>query len=186
MTLIACPECAREISDEAYQCPHCGKPMRMQPAQVGYGHEYRSEATLFGWPLVHVATGVDPKTGRKRIARGILAIGDIAIGGLAIGGCAFGGIALGGVAIGLITLAGMSIGVLFALGGGAISLGLAMGGMAISTGVAIGGGAVGYYAFGGGAFGPHPLGGNWQDPEAVEFFSSWLGDWVRQLGPRDW
>ncbi len=24
MSLIQCPECAREISDRAYSCPHCG------------------------------------------------------------------------------------------------------------------------------------------------------------------
>jgi len=27
MALIACPECAREISDKAATCPHCGNPM---------------------------------------------------------------------------------------------------------------------------------------------------------------
>lgn len=28
MSLIACPECAREISDQAAACPHCGAPAR--------------------------------------------------------------------------------------------------------------------------------------------------------------
>ncbi len=42
------------------------------------GVDYRSQATLFGLPLVHVATGHDPATGRKRIARGFIAIGDMA------------------------------------------------------------------------------------------------------------
>jgi uncharacterized membrane protein YvbJ len=28
MALIACPECAKEISDKALICPHCGHPMR--------------------------------------------------------------------------------------------------------------------------------------------------------------
>jgi hypothetical protein len=27
MALILCPECAREISDRAGVCPHCGNPM---------------------------------------------------------------------------------------------------------------------------------------------------------------
>jgi hypothetical protein len=174
MTLVPCPECAQQISDEAYSCPHCGKPLRKQ-VQYGYGYEYRSKETLFGWPLVHVATGIDPETGRKRIARGIIAVGDVAIGGVAVGGCALGGVAVGGCALGLVTLGGLSVALLLALGGAAIS-----------TGVAIGGGAIGYYAFGGGAIGPHALGGNWQDPEAVEFFSDWLGDWVRPLGQRRW
>jgi tRNA A-37 threonylcarbamoyl transferase component Bud32 len=134
-----------------------------------FGFDYRSKIAVFGWPLVHIATGIDPMTGRKRIAKGIIAIGDIAIGGLAFGGCAFGGFAIGGVAIGLISFGGMSIGLLLALGGGAIG-GLAVGGGALGV-VAVGGGAVGYYATGGGAWGVHPLGGNAHDPAAREFFS---------------
>jgi RNA polymerase subunit RPABC4/transcription elongation factor Spt4 len=27
MSLISCPECAREVSDRAVACPHCGNPM---------------------------------------------------------------------------------------------------------------------------------------------------------------
>ena len=27
MSLVKCPECNREISDEACCCPNCGKPM---------------------------------------------------------------------------------------------------------------------------------------------------------------
>jgi serine/threonine-protein kinase len=50
------------------------------------GCDYRSKTELFGWPLLHVATGIDPKTGRKRIAKGIIAVGDVAVGGFALGG----------------------------------------------------------------------------------------------------
>lgn len=137
------------------------------------GREYRSQRTLWGLPLVHYATGFDPQTGRKRIARGIIAIGDVAVGGIAFGGVALGGIAVGGCAIGGIALGGLAVALLLALGGGAVA-----------AGVALGGGAVGYYAFGGGAFGVHPLGGNTQDREAIQFFARWLGDWVHQLGRR--
>src|SRR5262249_32719661 len=91
-----------------------------------FGFDYRSKVTLFGWPLLHIATGIDPMTGRKRVAKGIIAIGDVAIGGLAFGGCALGAFAIGGVAIGLISFGGMAIGLLVALGGGAIG-GLAVG-----------------------------------------------------------
>ncbi|MBE2181523.1 MAG: serine/threonine protein kinase, partial [Chthoniobacterales bacterium] len=48
--------------------------------------EYRSRATVFGWPLVHVAMGGDPATGRAATARGIIAIGDRAVGVVAMGG----------------------------------------------------------------------------------------------------
>ena len=139
-----------------------------------YGYEYRSKTTLFGLPLIHIANGIDPRTGRKRVAKGIIAIGDTAVGMVAFGGVAFGGIAIGGAAIGLITLGGLSVGLLFALGGGAIG-GIAIGGGAIGV-VAYGGGAIGYYAAGGGAWGVHAYGGNVQDPEALAFFQNqgWL------------
>ena len=37
------------------------------------GYEYKSELTIFGLPWVHVATGVNPETGRKRVAKGFFA-----------------------------------------------------------------------------------------------------------------
>jgi tRNA A-37 threonylcarbamoyl transferase component Bud32 len=141
------------------------------PPQVmrRFGIDYRSKIKILGWPVLHIATGIDPMTGQKRVAKGVIALGDVAIGGLAFGGCAFGIFAIGGVAIGLVSFGGMAIGLLVALGGGAIG-GLAVGGGALGV-IAVGGGAVGYYATGGGAWGVHPLGGNVQDPVAKEFFS---------------
>jgi serine/threonine-protein kinase len=140
------------------------------------GYEYRSRRTWWGLPLVHVASGVDPRTGRRRMARGIIAIGERAVGVVALGGTAIGVLALGGAAIGVIALGGGAIGLLLAVGGGAVG-GIALGGAAIG-GVALGGGALGYYAFGGSALGAHPLGDNAQDPQAVEFFRHWLGSWI--------
>lgn len=159
MALINCPECEREVSDQALACPHCGHPIR-----GGYGYEYRSERELFGLPLVHIVSGnrLDPATGKLRVAKGIIAIGPIAIGGLALGGSAIGVVSFGGAALGLIAFGGAAIGVLLALGGMAIGL------------VAIGGGAIGYYAFGGWALGAHALGGNVQDPNALEYFRRWF------------
>ncbi len=159
MALINCPECEREVSDQAIACPHCGYPIR-----GGYGYEYRSERQLFGLPLVHIVSGnrIDPVTGRLRVAKGIIAVGPIAVGGLALGGSAFGVISFGGAALGLVAVGGVAIGGLLALGGLAIGL------------VAIGGGAIGYYAFGGGAWGVHAFGGNAQDPNMVEFLRRWF------------
>ena len=165
MSLIQCPECYNQISDKAVMCPKCGLPM----AGGRIGYEYRSEASLFGLPLVHIASGVDPSTSRPRVAKGIIAIGNIAVGGLAVGGLSFGAISIGGVSVGLTAIGGLAIGLLLALGGMAIGL------------VAIGGGAIGYYALGGGAWGVHPLGGNIQDPQAVEFFKRYLGSIVEQF-----
>jgi len=165
MTLIKCSECGNQISDKALMCPKCG--LSMGSCLLGY--EYRSKTELFGLPLLHITSGFNPLTGRPRIAKGIIAIGNIAVGGLAVGGISFGIISLGGLALGLTAIGGLAVGLLLGLGGMAVGM------------VAIGGGALGYYALGGGAFGAHPLGGNAQDPHAVEFFKSFLGSWVEQF-----
>ena len=128
------------------------------------GYEYRSSATIGGWPLVHICMGIDAVTMRPRVAKGLIAIGNIAVGGLAIGGLSFG----------LLTIGGLSLGLVFALGGGAIGLGLSIGGLAIGS-VAIGGAAIGFvYAMGGGASGPAVIDGLRCDEAAREFIERWL------------
>ncbi len=159
--LVECPDCGKDVSARADHCPHCGRVLRS-------GYEYRSPITFMGLPLVHIARGRDPATGRTRVARGIVAIGERAHGLVAIGGAAFGGIALGGFALGLLSLGGASVGLLLALGGVAVG-GLAVGGWALGL-VAIGGGAIGYYAVGGFAAGAHAISGDFQDPAAQQFF----------------
>lgn len=146
-------------------------------ANLAFGGEYRSKLNIFGLPLVHIAYGVDLKTGKLRVAKGIIAIGNIAIGLLAIGGLSIGGFTVGGLALGIIALAGMSFGALVAVGGLAVSIYLAAGGMAIAGEIALGGIAISLnYAFGGLAIAKHPYGGNYQDPAALEFLRSLLGD----------
>jgi serine/threonine protein kinase len=169
MSLVPCEECGKPISDRAYACPHCGLRRLV-------GYEYRSQTTIFGWPLLHVAFGRDLATNHRRVARGIIAVGDIAIGLVAIGGGAIGGLAIGGGAIGLIALGGGAVGLLLAMGGVAVG-GLAIGGAAIGW-AAIGGGAFGYYALGGEAQGIHAYGGRLQDPAALEFFRHLFGGWA--------
>lgn len=174
MALVPCSECGRSISDKAFSCPQCGAPTGrgVQPAMSHGGYQWRSEAELFGLPLIHIAVGPDPSTGRMRgVARGIVAIGDIAVGVLALGGAAFGGVAIGGFSLGLGALGGAAVGVLLGIGG-------------FATGyAALGGLAIGYYAMGGLALGAHVVGSNVQDPEALEFFRRFLGpvvDGIRQ------
>jgi serine/threonine protein kinase len=153
------------------------KVVRDLPPEIArrFGYEYRSKTTLWGLPLVHIATGIDPVTGQKRIAKGIIAMGDVAVGVIALGGGAFGGITFGGASVGLVSFGGMAIGLLFALGGGALGM-IAIGGGAIGA-LAIGGAAIGYYAAGGGAWGVHAYGGNVQDPVAQQFFESLPVGW---------
>lgn len=145
------------------------------PTRIQVGTEYRSKTSIFGIPLVHVATGFDPETGRIRIAKGIIAVGNIAIGLIPIGGISIGGLCIGGMGFGVISLAGLSVGLLAALGGFAVSLFLAAGGAAVSGYIAVGGFAFGLeYAFGGFAISKHPYGGNYQDPEALKFLQNLL------------
>lgn len=137
------------------------------PAARMFGYEYKSKRRILGMPLVHIAQGLDPATGRPRVARGFVAIGNIAIGVFALGGIAVGGVALGGFSVGLLALGGMALGVLLGAGGMAVGC-LALGGM-----------AVGYYALGGLALGVHALGGNAQDPALLraiqDFFHTYSG-----------
>ena len=129
------------------------------------GYEYRSAATVGGWPLIHICAGVDPVTMRPRVAKGVIAIGNVAVGGVAIAG----------VACGLVTLGGLSLGLLIAFGGAAVGLGLSVGGLAVGF-VAVGGAAIGFsYAIGGGAFGPAVIDGARCDPDAADFVQRWLG-----------
>ena len=63
--------------------------------------EYRSRLKVFGLPLVHVVRGIDPSSGRRPTAVGIIAVGQVAVGVVAIGQVAIGGISLGQASIGL-------------------------------------------------------------------------------------
>src|SRR6188472_3019663 len=63
--------------------------------------EYRSRLKVFGLPLVHVVRGIDPSSGRRPTAVGIIAIGQVAVGVVAIGQVAIGGISVGQASIGL-------------------------------------------------------------------------------------
>ena len=63
--------------------------------------EYRSRLRIGRLPLVHVVRGIDPTTGRRPPAVGVIAVGQIAIGIVAVGQVALGAISVGQAAIGL-------------------------------------------------------------------------------------
>jgi hypothetical protein len=155
-------------------------PQASMPGRVPI--RYKSSATFLEMPLLAIAVGPDAANGEIRgHARGVIAIGDIATGVVALGGVARGIIALGGLAIGGIALGGLGAG-LFAFGGLALGY-VAMGGAAIGY-VAAGGLAIGYYAAGGAAIGKYVIGPLHRDPEAVEFFSSFLRSVFGRFGAR--
>jgi hypothetical protein len=152
-----CPECVARDAPRVL-CHNCST----RGALLGF--EYRSNASIGAWPIVHVCTGIDPVTMRPKVAKGVIAVGNIAIGGLAIGG----------LACGLLTIGGASLGLLFALGGAAVGLGVSIGGFAVGS-VAIGGAAIGLRcAMGGAAIGPAVIDSRRCDPAAVELIRQWV------------
>jgi len=83
MALIPCPECNRQISDKAANCPHCGNPLtgpadKPQRAALSVetapGRVVRTEATAKIWKVVQFAgfatcvVGVVMYVGGDRIA----------------------------------------------------------------------------------------------------------------------
>ncbi len=117
-------------------------PVQVIHNHYGGGYEFRSRATLFGLPLIHINVGFG-----FRAARGIIAIGNISVGVVSIGG----------VAVGVFSLGGLAIGLLFALGGLGVGA-LALGGFALGV-ISIGGFAAGWLAWGGIALGKYAVGG---------------------------
>lgn len=161
--------------------------------RMGDSFEYKSERTLFGMPLLHVTSGVDPATGRRRVARGFFAFGDSAVGVFAFGGIARGIFACGGFSVGVVAIGGMGLGVvswcgfalalLFAVGGIAVGP-LATGGAAIGWDVA-GAWAVGWNALGGYVFAHHGMGGTVHATHVSKLVSEMSAgvQWLNAMGP---
>ena len=135
--------------------------------------EYRSRATCFGLPLLHIRQA--PPEVDAPPARGIVAVGDRAVGVIAMGELSMGLVSVGVVSIGVVSIGGASLGLLslggvalgpLAFGGGAIGL-IASGGLALGWHAAVGGlAAARHFALGVLAFADHA-----DDAQAVAFFA---------------
>ena len=84
-----CRECHQRVSEQAFSCPHCGAPYPAKDKWDGWGFEYKSEATLFGLPLLHISFKYRP----NRIpvpAKGVISIGQFGMGLINISQFGFG------------------------------------------------------------------------------------------------
>ena len=134
-------------------------------------HEFKSRATILGLPLVHYTYGRNPEIGRRKCARGIIAVGRFACGVIAIGHASFGLIAFGQLAIGIIFGLGQLATGIWAIG--QIAIGLVFGLGQVATGyVAIGQFAFGKYVLGQFGSGEFVWSMKRADMQAIEFFKN--------------
>jgi len=135
------------------------------PAGRYRGFQWRTDAEILGWPVVHVAFGKDPKTGKVLVARGIIAVGQFGVG--------------------LITVAQVGVGLLFGFGqcvAGIVCVGqFALGGLfglgQFATGqTVIGQFALGEYVLAQVGWGKYMWTQKVKDPEAIAYFTTlWQG-----------
>ena len=131
--------------------------------------EFRSHATWGGLPLLHYTSGICPETGKRIVAKGVIAAGRIAAGLLAIGQASFGLIAIGQLGLGLILGLGQASSGFYAVG--QLAVGAAFGLGQLATGyTAIGQFAYGKYILAQTGFGTYAVLPGHSDPEALEHF----------------
>ncbi len=98
-----CRECQGQVSEQAFACPHCGAPYPAKAKWDGWGYEYKSQSTILGMPLVHIAFKFRPNR-MPVVAKGFIAIGQFGIGVINVS--QFG---LGLFSIGQFTIAGYAL-----------------------------------------------------------------------------
>lgn len=116
--------------------------------------EYVSHRQMFGLPLLHYTRGKCPETGKRVVAKGVIAIGRLAIGIVAIGQASAGVVAIGQLGVGLLFGFGQAATGIVAVGQLAIAVGLGLGQIVIGH-VAIGQIALGKYVLAQVGFGEH-------------------------------
>jgi hypothetical protein len=135
-----------------------------------YYAEFRTHAEILGLPLIHITLGKSPETGRRVVAKGVIAIGRFAVGVVGIGQISAGLIAFGQLGLGV--LWGMGQGTTGVIAVGQFALAALFGLGQISTGfVAIGQFAVGHYVLAQKGFGTYVWDMMQTSPDAHRFFA---------------
>jgi hypothetical protein len=99
-----CRECQHEVSEQAMACPNCGAPYPAKDVWDGWGFEYKTKATLCGWPWLHISFKYRPD--RVPVpARGVVAVGQFACGFLTLSQFGVGVVNIGQFVIGGYALA---------------------------------------------------------------------------------
>jgi hypothetical protein len=133
--------------------------------------EFVSHTWVMGLPLVHFTRGKCPETGRRIVAKGVVAIGRLAVGVVAIGHASTGVVAVGQASFGL--LLGMGQATFGVCAVGQLALGVAFGlGQFVTGYVAVGQIALGAYVLAQVGTGLHVWDSRGSAPAAVQFFRS--------------
>ena len=162
MALAPCRVCQHEVSGTARSCPQCGAMFPARPNWQGTGYDWKSQTTVWGYPLVHIAYGRDAY-GKLRIAKGVIAIGQFGIGLITLAQFGIGFLlGFGQFLVGLTAVAQVAITPLFGIG-------------QVATGtIALGQLAIGYYALGQVTYAVHAWSVNQHDQEALAFFARFI------------
>ncbi len=185
-----CPGCGFEVKRRDRVCPRCGVQIEeafekgesrlagffenraKTERRLAWGYEYKSEAEIFGWPVIHVAFGKDAETGKIIVAKGIIAIGQFGVGLFTIAQIGLGLIfGLGQCVAGIVAVGQFALGIYFGLGQFATGL------------TAIGQFALGRYVLSQMGLGEYVWSTKRRDPEAVEHFTNL---WQAVVGLMNW
>ena len=99
----SCRECNHPVNEQAVSCPGCGAPYPAREKWDGYGFEYKSQATFFGLPLLHISFKYRPNR-MPVVAKGVIAVGQFGAGIITIS--QFG---IGVVSLSQFTIAGYAL-----------------------------------------------------------------------------
>ena|SRR5579864_2330871 len=83
---MKCRRCGQFVTEETVSCPNCGVLHPAKTESEGRGFEYKSEATLFGLPILHISFKYRPSRSRWNTrplpvpAKGVIAVGQVAFG----------------------------------------------------------------------------------------------------------